>query len=87
MEPVSIGGMIKTIMDWLIIPFTMLLSILGFQFKKTLERVEKLEAEIKNMEIQVAKTEVYIQSLRVQLERVDYKLDKVLERLADEKRK
>lgn len=87
MEPITLGGMLKTIADWLIIPFTMLLSILGFQFKRTLDRLDKLEEQVQDMEIQVVKTEIYIKALSLQLEKFDLKLDKVLERLTDEKRK
>lgn len=73
--------LVQAALNWLSIPMAAVVGLVGYNFKKTLSRIEALEIEVIKIQLKIARTEVNLQNLTENIERIDSKLDRVLERL------
>ena len=81
LESAGAIGMFKTIASWLLLPFSFLLGVLGWNLKRQVFRLDALEKDVIEIRIALAKNEVYIQDLSVQLKEIDLKLENILNKL------
>lgn len=81
MEPHSLAELGQSLVNWLSVPLTLIVGLVGYNFKKTLARIEALEIEVIKLQLQVAKSEVRIQNIFQQLDQIDQKLDKLIDKM------
>lgn len=62
---------VKTLGSWLLIPCTLLLAVLGFNFKKALQELVYLRLELQKVQISLGKLEIEIKYLKHDIEKIE----------------
>ncbi len=82
MDTSHITELFQVILNWLSLPTAAIVGLVGYNFKRTLSRIEALEIEVIKLQLKIARTEVNMQNLHEKIQRIDDKIDKILDRLA-----
>jgi hypothetical protein len=69
----SFAAFFKSVLSWAAIPLMLLLSVLGFNFKRALDDLEALSIQLQKLELYIAKLEVELKYIKHDLQRLENK--------------
>lgn len=75
---------IKTIMNYISIPLTFILGLVGFHWKSFYKKVDTLKKTTDELTVSIAEHNIHLQYINENIDAMNYKLDYIMRRFDEE---